>query len=232
MEPIAIEAAAAHVEARFGALPKGVIPVREPKRGEVFVCAVERDGGFGWVVIDAEGVPLEEPRAIRQVVELAAICESAEEAATALAIDQALPALAEAWRVARDLGEADAELAAHAMYQAVEELQPLVDGIRVADPLYLDRLAHAASQIADRFDFLKETAGQVSARLTGMPIDPLEPLAEALWGAIRLLSRDAPPDRFREHVEGAMGAAQAFADDVIAGYLVPVGGAAATEEDA
>ena len=33
--------------------------------------------------------------------------------------------------------------------------------------------------------------------------------------------------RFREHVEGAMGAAQAFADDVLAGYLVPM-----TEEGA
>ena len=233
MEPIAIEAAAAHIEARFGELPKGVIPVREPKRGEVFVCALERDGGYGWVVIDDAGDPLDDARAIRQIVELAAVCEAAEEAAAALSIDEALPALAEAWRLARELGESDAELAAHAMYQAVEELQPLVDGLRVADPLYLDRLAQAAGQIGDRFDFLKESAGQVSARLTGGPIDPLEPLAEALWAAIRLLSRDAPPDRFREHVEGAMGSARAFADDVVAGYLVPVGGAAAEpEEDA
>lgn len=227
MEPIAIEAAAAHVEARFGALPKGVIPVRELRRGEVFVCALERDGGFGWVVIDAAGEPIAESRTVRQVVELAAICEAAEEAAAALSIDEALPALADAWRLARDLGEADAELAAHATYQAVEELQPLVAGLRVADPAYLDQLALAAAAVGDRFDLLKEAAGQVSARLSGAPLDPLEPLASALWGAIRILSRDAPPDRFREHVEGAMGAAQAFADDVLAGYLVPM-----TEEGA
>ena len=81
--------------------------------------------------------------------------------------------------------------------------------------------------LCDRFDLLKETAGGVSARLTGAPLDPLEPLAEALWGAIRVLSRHAPPDRFREHVEGAMGPARAFADDVVAGYLVPM-----TEEGA
>ena len=227
MDDAAIEAAGAHVEARFGVLPKGVIPVREPRRGEVFVCAIERDGGFGWVVVDASGEPIVEPRAVRQVVELAAVCEAAEEAAAALSIDDALPALADAWRLARDLGEAEAEVAAHAAYQAVEELQPLVAGLRVADPAYLDRLALAAAAVGDRFDLLKEAAGQVSARLTGAPIDPLEPLAEALWGAIRILSRDAPPDRFREHVEGAMGAARAFADDVLAGYLVPM-----TEEGA
>ena len=73
----------------------------------------------------------------------------------------------------------------------------------------------------------------MSARLTGAPLDPLEPLAEALWAALRILARDGAPDRFREHVEGAMGAGRAFADDVVAGYLVPTGGdAAGSEEDA
>ena len=140
--------------------------------------------------------------------------------------------LADAWRLAGELGEADAELATHAMYQALEELQPLVQGLRVADPAYLDRLAGAAALVGDRFDLLKETAGQVSARLTGTGVDPLEPLAEKLWNAIRLLSREGAPDRFRENVEGAMGAARAFADDVLERYLVPLSGdAAETMED-
>ena len=233
MEPIAIEAAAAHVEALVGRTPTGVIPAREPLRGEVFVCAVPDGDELGWIVIDADGAPLDQARSVRQVVELAAICETAEETASALAVDEALPALAAAWNLARDLGEAESETATHAMHAALEELQPLVAGLRVADPAYLDRLAAAAVTVGDRFDYLKETAGQVSARLTGAAIDPLEPLAEALWAAIRILSRDGAPDRFRENVEGAMGAARAFADDVAARYLVPLAGAAAdTEEDA
>jgi hypothetical protein len=126
--------------------------------------------------------------------------------------------------LAGELGEDDAVLATHAMYQALEELQPLVQGVRIAEPGYLDSLAAAAGLIGDRFDLLKETAGQVSAHLTGGELDPLEPLAEQLWGAIRILAREGAPDRFRENVEGAMGAARAFADDVVEQYLVPLGG--------
>ncbi|MFM7247564.1 MAG: hypothetical protein ACKO2Y_08865, partial [Actinomycetota bacterium] len=103
---------------------------------------------------------------------------------------------------------------------------------RVADPAYLDRLAQAAGLVGDRFDLLKEAAGQVSARLAGQGADPLEPLATALWAAIRLLSRDGPPDRFREGVETAMGPAQAFADDVLARYRVPLDGTDETGETA
>ena len=58
-------------------------------------------------------------------------------------------------------------------------------------------------------------------------------MAQSLWGAIRILSRDGAPDRFREAVELAMGPAAAFADDVVAQYLVPVTGDIAIEtEDA
>ena len=233
MDEQAIEAAAGRVEELVGRAPTGVIPAREPKRGDVFICAVPDGDALGWIVIGADGAALDDARAVRQVVELAAICETAEETAAALALDEALPALAAAWNLARDLGEAESETATHAMHAALEELQPLVEGLRVAAPAYLDRLAASASTVGDRFDYLKETAGQVSARLTGAPIDPLEPLAEALWGAIRILSRDGAPDRFRENVEGAMGVARAFADDVAARYLVPLAGAAAgAEEDA
>lgn len=232
MEPFAIEAAAAHIEERIGRPPTAVVPARDLRRGAVFICAVPRAEGLGWIVIDEAGAPLEERPAIRQIVELAAICEAAEETAAALAIDEALPALAAAWRLAGELGEDESVLATHAMYQALEELQPLVQGVRIAEPGYLDGLAVAAGLIGDRFDLLKETAGQVSARLTGAGLDPLEPLAEQLWGAIRILAREGAPDRFRENVEGAMGAARAFADDVVEQYLVPLGGDTAdTEED-
>ncbi len=232
MDEAAIEAAANAAQALAGVRPQAVVPVDQPKRGVVFVCALPRGDDLGWVVVDGAGAPVTGRAAVRQIVELAAICEAAEESAAALAVDEALPALARAWELARELGEAEAELAAHAAYQAVEALQPLVQGLRVADPAYLDRLAQAAALVGDRFDLLKEAAGQVSARLTGHGADPLEPLATALWAAIRLLSRDGPPDRFREGVETAMGPAQAFADDVLARYLVPLDGTDETGETA
>jgi hypothetical protein len=232
VDEAAIEAAANAAQALAGVRPQAVVPVDQPKRGVVFVCALPRGDDLGWVVVDGAGAPVTGRAAVRQIVELAAICEAAEESAAALAVDEALPALARAWELARELEEAEAELAAHAAYQAVEALQPLVQGLRVADPGYLDRLAQAAALVGDRFDLLKEAAGQVSARLTGHGADPLEPLATALWAAIRLLSRDGPPDRFREGVETAMGPAQAFADDVLARYLVPLDGTDETGETA
>jgi hypothetical protein len=232
MDEAAIEAAAQAAEGLTGLRPQAVVPVDQPKRGVVFVCALPRGEELGWLVVDGAGAAVAERAAVRRIVELAAICEAAEESAAALAVDEALPALARAWELARELGEAEAALAAHAAYQAVEALQPLVQGLRVADPAYLDRLAQAAGLVGDRFDLLKEAAGQVSARLTGQGVDPLEPLATALWAAIRLLSRDGPPDRFREGVETAMGPAQAFADDVLARYLVPLDGTDETGETA
>ena len=225
-----IELAAAQVVGRFGRQPQAIVPVHQPGLGASFVCAVPRSDGLDWVVVDATGSPLDDRARIRGVVEIAAICEAAEESAAALAVDEALPALAEAWRLAGSLGEAGAELATHAAYQAVETLQPLVTGLRVADPTYLDRLADAAALLGDRFELLKEEAGQVSARLTGQGSDPLEQLAQSLWAAIRILSRDGSPDRFRQAVEGAMGPAAAFADDVLEHYLVPLAGGDDVEE--
>ena len=92
--------------------------------------------------------------------------------------------------------------------------------VQWGDAAHLDAVAGAASLVGDRFDLLKETAGGISARLTGAGIDPLEPLAERLWEAIRILSRNGAPDRFREAVEAAMGPAAALADDVVDNYAV------------
>jgi hypothetical protein len=225
MEADRIEAAAEEVHARFGAVPELVAPARLPLRGAVFVCAfASRQGERSWVVLREDGEPVATPTDIRAAVEIVALCETAEEVTSTVAIDEALPALAEAWRLAGELGEAEAELATHATYQAVEALSPLADGIRVADPAHLDRLAEGAALLGDRFDLLKEAAGAISARLDGAGVDPLEPLAERLWGAIRILSRDGAPDRFREVIESAMGPAAALADDVIDHYAAPLDG--------
>lgn len=232
MEAERIEATAEDVRARFGALPELVAPARLPLRGAVFVCAfATAPGERRWVVLREDGEPVLAPADVRAAVEIVALCETAEEVTATVAIEEALPVLAEAWRLAGALGEADAELATHAAYQAVEALAPLAEGIRVADPAHLDRLAEGAALLGDRFDLLKEAAGAVSARLTGAGVDPLEPLAERLWAAIRILSRDGAPDRFREVIEGAMGPAAALADDVIDNYAAPLDGGEHEQEE-
>jgi hypothetical protein len=94
----------------------------------------------------------------------------------------------------------------------------------VAEPGYLDRVAVTAAMVGDRFDYLKEIAYGVSAKLSGTPGESGEALAESLWSAVRILARDGAPDRFREAVEGGMAAAQAFADDVLDNYVLDLEG--------
>ena len=65
--------------------------------------------------------------------------------------------------------------------------------------------------VGDRFDYLKDVAYGVSAKLSGAPGEAGEALAESLWSAVRLLARDGAPDRFREAVEGGMAVVEASA---------------------
>jgi hypothetical protein len=110
------------------------------------------------------------------------------------------------------------------MREAIAPLLAGEPGVRVAEPGYLDRVAVAASLVGDRFDYLKEIAYDVSAHLAGTPGEEGEELAEALWGAVRVLARDGSPDRFREAVETGMAAAQAFAEDVLDNYVIDLEG--------
>lgn len=232
MDTETLEVAAERVRARFGGEPQLVAPARLPTRGAVFVCAFSDSGGQRrWVVLREDGDPVIAVGDVRTAVEIVALCETAEEVAAAVDVEEALPALAAAWRLAGELGEAEAELATHATYQAVEALGPLVEGLRIAEATHLDAVAGAATLVGDRFDLLKESAGGISARLTGAGIDPLEPLAERLWEAIRILSRNGAPDRFREAIEAAMGPAAALADDVIDNYAVPLDEQRRVEEE-
>ncbi len=223
MEPARLETIAAHA-AGFGAGdPTAVLPVRRPAGTDLFVCAfADVTGTLRWLVLDAEGGPVGERRTIVDAVELAAICETAEEAAAALAADEALPLLREGRALAERLGMDEAARAARVTTEAIEELAVREDGVRVAEAAYLDRMAILAQAVGDRYDLLRDAAGGVTMRLTGTGGDDLEPLARALWDAVRALARDGAPDRFAATLEGAMPAARALADDVQANYLLPL----------
>ena len=104
-------------------------------------------------------------------------------------------------------------VALRAMREAIAPLLQTEEGVRVAEPGYLDRVAVTATMVGDRFDYLKNITYSVSAKLSGAPGESGEKLAESLWAAVRILARDGAPDRFREAVEGGMAAAQAFGEE-------------------
>jgi hypothetical protein len=214
----------AAIAATHGTCPVAVLPMRTTAGDERFACAFPARERFRWLVLDGAGAVIVDAVAIRDAAEVIAMCETAEEAAAALAAVEAVAGLDVALPLAA--GFDDAGLAIRAMHEALAPLIAMPAGVRVAEGAYLDRVAIAAALVGDRFDLLREAALASSARLSGTPGEPGEPLAEALWNLVRLLARDGPPDRFRESIEGAMGTASAFADDVLDNYLVDL-----SEED-
>jgi hypothetical protein len=213
--------AAAGQAARHGDVA-AVLPMRTTAGALRFACALRRDDGLAWVVLDDPGEPLVVPGEIRSTAETIAICETAEESSAFLAAGEADASLERALAAA---GERETvAVAVRAMREAIAPLLAAEAGVRVAEPGYLDRVAAAANLVGDRFDYLKEIAYDVSANLEGTPGEEGEALAEALWSAVRLLARDGAPDRFREAVETGMAAAEAFADDVLVNYVIDLEG--------
>lgn len=214
--------AAAEAAGRHGGPVSAVLPMRTTAGDERFACALARGEEFAWVVLDAGGEPLRAPAEIRSVAETIAICETAEESGAMLAATEADALLVRALGLVGD--DETVAVAVRAMREAIAPLLGEDAGVRVAEPGYLDRVAVTAGLVGDRFDYLKDIAYGVSAKLGGTPGEPGEELAEALWAAIRLLARDGAPDRFREAIEGGMGAAQAFAEDVLDNYVIDLEG--------
>jgi hypothetical protein len=221
VDPADVETAALRAARHGGGLPAAVLPLRRADGSAWFLCAFARDDdGYAWLLMDCEGTPTTERAEVRSAAEVVAMCETAEEAAAALAAEDALPLVQRAVAMSETLGDAEANLAARATVEALEDLVEVLPPFRVAEATYVDRIADRANLVGDRFDLLKDAAASVTAGLSGAPGEAREPLAELLWDAVRLLARDGPPDRFRAAMEGAIGAAGAFADDVEAHYVL------------
>jgi hypothetical protein len=219
VDELRIEDAARRAAGHAAGPPQAVLPAVRASGEEAFLCAFADGEGLRWLVLVADG-PLADARRVRDVAELVAMCEAAEEAAAALSASEAMLLLEHAAALAADARDEQASLAARATHEALAPLAADVPGVRVAEPAYLDRMAASANLVGDRFDLLKEAALAASGRLGGVPGEQGEALAEALWAAVRSVARDGAPDRFRELVEASMGSAAAFADDVLANYLI------------
>jgi hypothetical protein len=214
--------AAAEQAERHGGPVAAVLPMRTTAGAVRFACALARDDALAWVVLDECGDALDVPAEIRSVAETIAICETAEESGAMLAAAEADDLLLRSLQLVGD--DETVAVALRAMREAIAPLLQTEEGVRVAEPGYLDRVAVTAAMVGDRFDYLKEIAYGVSAKLSGAPGETGEDLAESLWSAVRILARDGAPDRFREAVEGGMAAAQAFGEDVLANYVIDLEG--------
>jgi hypothetical protein len=153
---------------------------------------------------------------------LAALCETAEEAALvpdaaeiAEAAERALevagterPELSSALAATRDSALASAAFG---------------DGLRVARTGYVDQLAAAARAIAAATQELQQCAGALSSGLSGLPLDPSEPLARAVWDVLERLAAAGAPERFSDELTDASGAISAFAEDVLEHYRAELG---------
>ena len=114
----------------------------EPASGErLYVCAFELGEERSWLVVDADGAPVEDRARVREAVSIAAVCELAEENAGGGALDE-LRAQLLTLRLTEDPeGIEEAEEA------ALELESTLSAAPRVASPAYLDRVGTATMKL-------------------------------------------------------------------------------------
>ena len=148
---------------------------------------------------------------------LAALCETAEEAALVPDAHE----IAEAAERALELsGDDRPEL--HAALEATREAALAAaahgDGLRIARTDYVDELAAAARALGAGAQALQQCGAELSAGLSGLPLDPGEPLARAVWDVLEKISDAGAPERFSDALSDAAPAISAFAEDVLAHY--------------
>jgi hypothetical protein len=232
-------AAAAKPFAAAGEEVVGVLVADPFDRGLVYLCALgppADDDDFddedvpelGWIAVDAEGLALADARRVQEAAMLAALCETAEEAA--LVPDAA--EIAEAAERALTLaGEErpDLRAALDAVHAAALAAAAHGGGLRTARTGYVDELADAARGLSASAQVLQGRGAELSAGLTGDALDPGEPLARAVWEVLERVAAAGSPERFSDALGDAAPAISAFAEDVLAHYraeLAEQGGAA------
>jgi len=138
-----LESVAATV-ARFAEEGEELVGVlaAEPASGErLYVCAFELGEERSWLVVDADGAPVEDRARVREAVSIAAVCELAEENAGGGHLDELRSQLLTLRLTENPEGIEEAEEA------ALELESALVPPPRVASPAYLDRVGAATMKL-------------------------------------------------------------------------------------
>jgi hypothetical protein len=221
-------AAAAKPFATAGEEVVGVLVADPFDRGLVYLCALgppADDEEFdeddvpelGWIAVDGDGLALADARRVQEAAMLAALCETAEEAAL---VPDAAEIAEAAERALALAGEQrpDLRAALEAVHAAALAAAAHGAGLRVARTGYVDELADAARGLGASAGALQQRGSELSAGLTGDALDPAEPLARAVWEVLERIAAAGSPERFGDALGDAAPAISAFAEDVLAHY--------------
>ena len=211
----AVTAAGRH--ARPGEQPVAVMAA-EPAGRRVFVVALAAGDELGYVAVDGAGAAVADRRLVKDAVSLAALAERAEEVSGATAADDLVERFREAVRSLRGAGEGEAAAAAEAVADAGARLAAAAAGPRAATPVYLDRIAALAGDLAAAIE-----AFVVQAERLGQVAEKGSPAAEAAWTALAAAGRAGEPGNFARAMTAASGAVDALVADVLDNYRVELG---------
>ena len=208
----AVTAAGRH--ARPGEQPAAVMAA-EPGGTRVFVVALAAGDELGFVAVDGAGMAVADRRLVKDAVSLAALAERAEEVSGATAADDLVEQFRGAVGSLRGAGEGAAAAAAEAVAEAGARLGAAAAGPRAATPVYLDRLAALAGELAAAIE-----AFVVQAERLGQSAEQASPAAQAAWTALAAAGRAGEPGNFARAMTAASGAVDALVADVLDNYRV------------
>ena len=103
----------------------GIVPAEPGSGGRVYVCAYRADEVRSWLVVDAEGSPVEDRALVRDAVSIAGLLELAEEAA-GVPVPEGPRVATAAQLDALGTGTNDPQAFVGAMKQATETVEELV----------------------------------------------------------------------------------------------------------
>ncbi len=200
-----------------------VLPTELGRRGRLYLCALRRAGDeeapLAWVALDGDGAVVGDEAVVREAASLAALCETAEEAAAVLVADE-IATTAERALAFDGLPDGLAGALA-ATADAARELGRVSEGVRVARAPYLDEVAERQRGLGAAGARLDAEAKALTGRLTGEPGDPAEPLARAVWEVVGLVAGAGSSERFTQAIEAAAPAVDALVADVVASLRRP-----------
>jgi hypothetical protein len=220
-------AVAAKPFAAAGEAVVGVLVADPFAHGLVFLCALgaPADGDdedddvpeLGWIAVDGDGLALADGRRVHEAAMLAALCETAEEAALVPDAADIAGAAERALPLCRD-DRPELRTALDAVRGAALAAAAHGDGLRIARTEYVDQLADAARGLGAGAQALQQCGAELSAGLSGEALDPAEPLARAVWEVLERIAAAGAPERFSDALGDATPAVSAFAEDVLEHY--------------
>jgi hypothetical protein len=163
-------AARAAEYARDGEAVEGVLATEPSERERLYLCSFSvPEGRRSWLVLDADGRPVESRGSVRDAVSIAALCEVAEESAGGGDLAELRSRLVTLRLTEDPPGIAEAEEAALALESA------LVRPPRVASLSYLDSLGAATRRLE---------------RALGDDASPFASAMQSAMGAVDALTRE------------------------------------------